>query len=150
MGFGTHGRHRAARRCRDSSLAFSFHPPAIPRPLSLPPSTLFSPPTPVSHLWVLVSCSALCLSTPQQSGALISEVDTNNYDSTNNNSRMLMKDTIKGSQAFIPGNTLINAIIQLSRVKGRPGGTRVRLCGSGCSGTAGRAPPARLQPSSAH
>lgn len=34
---------------------------------------------------------------------------------------MLMKDTIKGSQAFIPGNILINPVIQLRWVEDHPG-----------------------------
>lgn len=34
-----------------------------------------------------------------------------------------MKDTIKGSQAFIPGNILINPITQLRWVQNSPGST---------------------------
>lgn len=37
-----------------------------------------------------------------------------------NNSRMLMKDTIKGTQAFTPGNTLINPITQCGWVEDHP------------------------------
>lgn len=53
---------------------------------------------------------APCLPIARHSWALISEVGTHNYCTTNNNSKMLMKDTIKGSRAYIPGNVLINSL----------------------------------------
>lgn len=61
-------------------------------------------PAPSSSL----GCAALELHRSQ-----ISEEDGNNYCNANNNSGMLMKGTIKGSRAFIPGNILINPRTQL-------------------------------------
>lgn len=74
--------------------------------------------------------SSLLIPAPLRSQ--IPEEDGNNYRNANKNSGMLMRDTIKGSRAFIPGNIPRNAGMRLRRA-GEPAGL-------GKLGMVGRAP----------